>query len=48
MRQTIRPTAASADFAVTLEPGDYGLICFVPGDGNGHLTHGMAQAVKVS
>lgn len=41
---------ASADFTVTLEAGDYGLICFVPdaADGKGHLTHGMAQAVKVS
>lgn len=41
---------ATADFTVTLEPGDYGLLCFVPdaSDGKAHLAHGMAQVVKIS
>jgi hypothetical protein len=40
---------ATADFTVTLEPGDYGLLCFVPdaSDGKAHLAHGMAQVVKI-
>jgi uncharacterized cupredoxin-like copper-binding protein len=41
---------ASADFSVTLDPGDYALVCFVPdaGDGKAHIAHGMAQAVKIT
>jgi uncharacterized cupredoxin-like copper-binding protein len=35
---------------VDLEPGEYGLICFVPDskDGKGHYHHGMAKKVTVS
>lgn len=35
---------------VDLEPGQYGLICFVPDhkDGKGHYVHGMAKRVIVS
>ncbi len=35
---------------VDLEPGEYGLICFVPDakDGKGHYQHGMAKRVTVS
>ena len=34
---------------VDLEPGEYGLICFVPDvkDGKGHYHHGMVKRVKV-
>jgi hypothetical protein len=37
-------------FEVSLTPGDYGLICFVPDakDGKPHVAHGMAQQIKVS
>lgn len=40
----------NAFFEVNLEPGDYGLICFVPDvkDGKMHYTHGMMQQFKVS
>jgi uncharacterized cupredoxin-like copper-binding protein len=35
---------------VDLEPGEYGLLCFVPDhkDGKGHYRHGMAKKVTVS
>ena len=35
---------------VDLEPGTYGLICFVPDrkDGKGHYVHGMVKKVTVS
>lgn len=37
-------------FEATLEPGDYGLICFVPDakDGKPHYAHGMTQQFKIS
>ena len=37
-------------FEATLEPGDYGMICFVPDakDGKPHFTHGMTSQFKVS
>lgn len=37
-------------FEVSLEPGDYGMICFVPDakDGKPHFEHGMMQQIKVS
>ena len=37
-------------FDATLEPGDYGMICFIPDakDGKPHFTHGMAKQFKVS
>jgi len=40
----------AAYFEANLEPGDYGLICFVPDakDGKPHFTRGMAQQFKVS
>jgi hypothetical protein len=40
---------ASGTFTVDLEPGTYGLICFVPDakDGKPHLAHGMMQEIKV-
>jgi hypothetical protein len=39
----------SGEFTVTLEPGDYALLCFVPDakDGKGHLVHGMTKSFKV-
>lgn len=38
------------DIAVTLERGDYALVCFAPdsGDGKPHFVHGMIKQVKVS
>ena len=40
----------NAYFEVSLEPGDYGMICFVPDakDGKPHFEHGMMQQIKVS
>jgi hypothetical protein len=40
---------ASGDFTLTLDPGDYALLCFVPDakDGKPHLMHGMTKSVKV-
>jgi hypothetical protein len=37
-------------FTVTLEPGEYALLCFVPDakDGKEHLAHGMAKQLTVS
>jgi len=39
----------SGEFAVTLEPGNYVLLCFVPDakDGKVHLVHGMVKPIKV-
>jgi hypothetical protein len=39
----------SADFTLTLAPGEYSLLCFLPDakDGKLHLMHGMAKAFKV-
>jgi uncharacterized cupredoxin-like copper-binding protein len=39
----------SGDFTVTLAPGDYSLLCFVPDakDGKPHLIHGMVKPLKV-
>ena len=39
----------SGEFTVTLEPGDYALLCFVPDakDGKAHLVHGMKKSFKV-
>jgi uncharacterized cupredoxin-like copper-binding protein len=39
-----------ADFPVTLTPGDYALICFVPDktDGRLHAEHGMIKQFHVS
>jgi hypothetical protein len=36
-------------FTVTLEPGEYALLCFVPDmtDGRPHFLHGMMQQVTV-
>ncbi|HSA55317.1 MAG TPA: hypothetical protein VLE53_06410 [Gemmatimonadaceae bacterium] len=38
-----------AFFTVTLTPGEYGLLCFVPDakDGKPHIAHGMMQTLKV-
>lgn len=38
-----------SQFSVNLEPGEYGLFCFVPDmkDGKPHLMHGMAKQIKV-
>ncbi len=37
------------NFTATLEPGTYGLLCFVPGpDGAPHFAHGMAVTFTVS
>lgn len=38
------------DIALTLEPGEYALICFLPdaGDGKAHLTHGMIKQFTVA
>jgi hypothetical protein len=40
----------SASFPLTLTPGEYGLICFVPDakDGKPHFVHGMMHQFKVS
>lgn len=40
----------TAFFEATLEPGDYGMICFIPDakDGKPHFAHGMAKQFKVS
>jgi hypothetical protein len=37
-------------FEANLEPGDYGMICFIPDakDGKPHVAHGMVQQFKVS
>jgi hypothetical protein len=34
---------------VDLEPGEYGLICFIPDmkDGKAHFEHGMIKTIKV-
>jgi plastocyanin len=39
----------SGEFTVTLEPGDYALLCFVPDtkDGKAHLMHGMTKSFKL-
>ena len=39
----------SASFPLTLTPGDYGLICFIPDakDGKPHYAHGMLHQFKV-
>lgn len=39
----------TGEFTVTLEPGDYALLCFVPDakDGKAHLAHGMTKSLKV-
>jgi hypothetical protein len=43
------PKGKNAFFEATLEPGDYGMICFVPDakDGKPHFTHGMMKQFKV-
>jgi hypothetical protein len=35
-------------FEATLEPGEYGMICFIPDakDGKPHMQHGMNAAVQ--
>jgi hypothetical protein len=40
----------SASFPLTLTPGEYALLCFVPDakDGKPHVAHGMLQQIKVS
>ena len=40
---------ARGTFTADLEPGEYGLICFVPDakDGKPHLLHGMMKTIKV-
>jgi hypothetical protein len=39
----------TASFSVTLEKGDYVLICFVPDkDGRSHAAHGMIQKFTIS
>ena len=45
----IKP-GAHAYVALDLQPGDYGLICFVPDsrDGKGHYHHGMAKKITVA
>lgn len=37
-------------FEATLEPGEYGMICFIPDakDGKPHVQHGMTQQFKIS
>jgi hypothetical protein len=42
-------TGGHGTFDVDLEPGEYGLICFVPDakDGKLHLVHGMMKTIKV-
>jgi uncharacterized cupredoxin-like copper-binding protein len=39
----------SGDFTVTLEPGNFSLLCFLPDakDGKPHLMHGMVKPLKV-
>jgi hypothetical protein len=40
---------ASEEITVTLVPGNYGLMCFLPGpDGKDHVLHGMVKDLKVS
>ena len=43
-------TGAHAYLELDLQPGDYGLICFVPDskDGKGHYHHGMAKKLTVA
>jgi hypothetical protein len=38
-----------ANFEVYLDPGTYGLICFIPdaGDGKPHFVHGMVDHITV-
>lgn len=40
----------SNTFEITLDPGNYALVCFVPdaGDGKPHFMHGMVKEFKVS
>lgn len=40
----------TAQFTVTLTPGDYALLCFVPDakDGKSHIAHGMVQTFKIN
>jgi uncharacterized cupredoxin-like copper-binding protein len=40
----------SASFPLTLTPGEYGLICFIPDakDGKPHYVHGMVHQFKIS
>ncbi|HEX8848203.1 MAG TPA: hypothetical protein VF761_01590 [Gemmatimonadaceae bacterium] len=40
----------TATFPVTLTPGDYAMLCFIPDakDGKPHVAHGMMQNIKVS
>jgi hypothetical protein len=40
---------ARGTFTANLEPGNYGLLCFVPDgkDGKPHLAHGMMKTIKV-
>ena len=40
----------NAFFEVNLEPGEYGMICFIPDakDGKPHMQHGMTQQFKIS
>ena len=40
----------TASFPVTLTPGDYAMLCFIPDakDGKPHVAHGMMQNIKVS
>ena len=40
----------SASFPVTLTPGEYAFLCFLPDtkDGKPHVAHGMMQQIKVS
>jgi hypothetical protein len=40
----------SGQFTLTVEPGDYSLLCFLPDakDGKPHLMHGMVKPLKVS
>ncbi|MBM4188864.1 MAG: hypothetical protein FJ206_16285 [Gemmatimonadetes bacterium] len=37
-------------FTVTLTPGDYALVCFIPDakDGKPHATHGMIKTIKIT
>jgi hypothetical protein len=43
-------TGKNTFFEADLQPGDYGMICFIPDakDGKPHFAHGMAQQFKVS
>ena len=44
------PKGKNAFFEATLEPGDYGMVCFLPDakDGKPHVQHGMMKQFKVS